>query len=47
MILSAVIMAGVKSNTKISDVDIYNKAKAMGMDYPENFKVIDNGGKSK
>jgi hypothetical protein len=47
MILSALIMTGVKTTYKMSDVEIYKRAKAMGMDYPDNFKVINNGGSGK
>lgn len=47
MILSALLMAGVKTTYKMSDVEIYNRAKALGMDYPDNFKVINNGGTNK
>lgn len=32
------------AGSKLTDAEIYNKAKAMGMDYPDNFKVINNGG---
>lgn len=45
MIISVVVMAGVKINYNVSEVEIYKKAKSMGMDYPDNFKVIEGGEK--
>lgn len=33
-------MAGVKFNAKMTAVQIEEKARDMGMDYPDNFKVI-------
>lgn len=47
MILSAIIMVCAKTTYKISDIEVYKRAKAMGMDYPDNFKVINNGGADK
>lgn len=47
IIISAVIMTGVKINYNVSETEIYKKAKNMGMDYPDNFKVIDKGGEKK
>lgn len=48
IIISAGLMIGKNiSSSKLTDVEIYNRAKAMGMDYPDNFKVINNGGTEK
>jgi hypothetical protein len=34
-------MSGVKLNNNISDAEIEKRAKGLGMDYPNEFKVID------
>lgn len=40
MILTVILSAGFMNSTaKLSKTEIYEKAKAMGMDYPSDFKV--------
>lgn len=33
-------MSGVKFSASMSDAQIEEKARSMGMDYPDNYKVI-------
>lgn len=33
-------MSGVKFRVNLSDAEIENKARGLGMDYPSEFKVI-------
>ncbi|MBL4937974.1 hypothetical protein JK636_19880 [Clostridium sp. YIM B02515] len=40
IIISTVIMSSVKFNNNISSTEIEKRAKALGMDYPSEFKVI-------
>lgn len=47
MIISAALMAAVNINYKMSDAEVYKRARDMGMNYPDNVKVINNGGVKK
>jgi hypothetical protein len=40
IIIGTIVMSGVKYNVKMTAAQIEEKARAMGMDYPDNFKVI-------
>ncbi|MCT8976090.1 hypothetical protein N4T77_05710 [Clostridium sp. CX1] len=47
MVLSTLIMTGVKVNYQMSKSQIEDKARGMGMVYPEEVKVINDKGVSK
>lgn len=47
MIMSTIIMAGVKIDYEMSKSQIEDKARGMGMVYPEEVKVINDKGVSK
>lgn len=42
MVLSTIVMTGVKINYQMSKSQIEDKAREMGMEYPEEVKVINN-----
>lgn len=47
MIISAALMTAVNINYKMSNEEVYKRARDMGMNYPDGFKVINNGGAKK
>lgn len=47
IIIGTVFMTAVKFNVTMTDAAIEEKARGMGMDYPENFKVIYDRGVGK
>ena len=47
MIIATLIMTGVNINYSFSSAQIESKARALGMQYPQDFKVINGGGNVK
>ena len=47
MIIATLIMTGVNINYSFSSSQIETKARALGMQYPQDFKVINGGGNVK
>ncbi|MEY7998696.1 hypothetical protein AB8U03_00520 [Clostridium sp. Mt-5] len=45
--LATFIMSGVKIQYQMSKSQIEDKARSMGMQYPDEMKVINNGGENK
>jgi len=47
MIIATLIMTGVNIDYSFSNAQIEVKARALGMQYPQDFKVINGGGNVK
>jgi hypothetical protein len=47
ILLATFIMSGVRSQYQMSKSQIEDKARSMGMQYPDEMKVINSGGENK
>ncbi|CAB1242115.1 hypothetical protein ACFHWD_05900 [Clostridium sp. MT-14] len=47
ILLATFIMSGVKIQYQMSKSQIEDKARSMGMQYPDEMKVINSGGENK
>lgn len=45
ILIATVVMSGVKLASNVNDAEIERRAKGLGMDYPSEFRVIEEGNK--